>query len=145
MEEIEVHYLSDPQRWRDLLGYIRLGWGPHKASREIGTTKRALDAYLRLDPFKQEQFADAVDFWRETVEGKLHDAVTEGEPWAIQMTLKAELADKYGQKAALPTNVIVTSAAELQRLIEMAEQKPLPSVPISDDSGNDAGTDTGSN
>lgn len=122
------HYLSDPIRWSELLGYIRLGWGPGRAAMEIGTSKRALDAFLKLDPTANEQFEDAVDYWRETIEGKLGDAILAGEAWAIAMALKAERPDKYGSKAAPPTTVIVGSAEDLRRLIEMAEQRPAPAV-----------------
>lgn len=126
-DKIERHVLSDPTVWANLLGYFRLGYGPHQAAGAVGVTKRALDSFLRNDPFKLEQVEDAVAYWRETVESKLHDAVAEGEPWAITMTLKAEMPERYGQKVATQTQVVVASAADLARLIELAEQRPLVS------------------
>lgn len=116
-----------------LLGYVRLGYGPHEVADSVGTTKRALEAFLRLDPFKAEQYEDARGFWKETVERKLHKAVDEGEPWAISMTLKAEMEDKYGAKTTQATTYVVASAADLARLIEMAEKRPLPSGAASSD------------
>ncbi len=133
-EKIELHWLSNPVRWAEFLGYIRLGYGPHQAANAVGTTKRALDSYVKMDPVKAEQYEDALDFWREQVEGKLHDAAMDGEPWAITMTLKAELRDKYGANEKATTTVVVGSAAELARLIELAAG---PSVPHHVSSGLD--------
>lgn len=123
---LELHFLADPQRWSDLLGYIRLGYGPHRAADAVGTTKRALDSLLKLDPFKAEQFEDAAAYWRETVEGRLHDAAADREPWAIAMVLKAEAPEKYGTKATAVTNVLVGNAEDLARLIELANTRSSP-------------------
>lgn len=136
VEEIERHWLSDPGNWANLLGYVRLGYGPQRAAMEAGTTKKAVDAYLQADINKAEQYHEAADFYLETVEGKLHDAVSEGEAWAISMVLKAERPTKYGTKPAQTTNLLVASAADLKRLMDLAETRTL-TMPLPQDGTED--------
>lgn len=125
MEGLEKHVLADPNRWAETLGWFRLGYGLRRVAREINVTPAALRRWIELNPDRAAEVADAEGEFVEGIEGMLNKAALDGEPWAISKILGAR-HERYQEKPA-QTQVVITSAEDLSRLIALVRQRPLPS------------------
>jgi hypothetical protein len=93
---------------------IRRGGGLMKAARDLKISYAAVKAARRADPEFDTAVVEALEEAAEPIELVLYEAASRGEPWAVQMWLKARMKDRgYGEQP-VKAELTVSGGVEIE-------------------------------
>jgi hypothetical protein len=93
---------------------LRQGRRRHEAARLVGVTPRTVSRRRKDDPAFDEECILAEQEATEKVEDVLYASALNGEPWAVQMVLKARDRDRWGERKSVDVAVSGTVVVEVE-------------------------------